>query len=116
MALLEHSHNLVFLKNLHTLAQQIHTGAQPIQIDGISLDIPRVVAVARCCSISFILTKEKRLRISRHGARLILSDTSIEATTKSAKALRDSLERNEVVYGSRTETQTWIVNNLIMRL
>ena len=43
---------------------------------------------------------EERLRDLRYGARLILSDTSIKAITKSAEALQDSLEKNEVVYGS----------------
>ena len=48
MDILKESHNNVFLKGLQTLSQQINIGSQPIEIDGRSLDIPRVVAIARC--------------------------------------------------------------------
>lgn len=54
MDMLKDSHNNVFLQGLQTLAQQIHVDAQPIEVDGRSLDVPRVIAVARCSRVSFL--------------------------------------------------------------
>lgn len=48
MDFLKDSHSYLFLQNLQALSEQIHIGAQPFEIDGSSLDIPKVVAVARC--------------------------------------------------------------------
>ena len=52
------SHNDVFLKGLDTLSQQVGIGAQPIVIDGRNLDVPGVVAAARC-SRRFSLPKRE---------------------------------------------------------
>ena len=48
MDILKESHNNVFLRDLQTLLQQSHNDSQAIEVDGKSLDIPKVVAVARC--------------------------------------------------------------------
>ena len=47
-------HSDVFLKGLQALLLQTHKDTQPFEIDGRSLDIPRVVAVARCSRYFFL--------------------------------------------------------------
>lgn len=84
MDFLKDSHSYLFLQNLQALSEQIHIGAQPFEIDGSSLDIPKVVAVAR------------------HGARIIVSSASMQATAQSAEAVRDSLAKKQIVYGVNT--------------
>ena len=63
MDILEDSHSRVFLRAFQALLQQTtQIGAQSFEIDGSSLDIPRVIAVARCSKQSFP-PKGKGLRL-----------------------------------------------------
>lgn len=54
MADLTDSHNHVFLRLLQTLSQHNHKNTQVIEVDGRSLDIPKVVAIARCSRNIFL--------------------------------------------------------------
>ena len=43
---------------------------------------------------------EIEAKIVRHGARIIVSSASMQATAQSAEAVRDSLAKKQIVYGS----------------
>lgn len=64
MADFRDSHNHVFLKLLQMLSHHNHKDTQVIQVDGRSLDIPKVVAIARCGKTpSYLRAKLKKFQV-----------------------------------------------------
>lgn len=69
MADLKDSHNHVFLSLVQTLSQHNHKDTQAIEVDGRSLDIPKVVAIARCGRNVFLPQSDaKKVQGMGHGS------------------------------------------------
>ena len=82
--------NDTFLSHWSDISAKLRGVAVNEEIDGKSLDLATVIAVAR------------------YGAASHLSDESIKAVVKSAQMVQDSIDKGEVVYGetnlSRAQT------------
>lgn len=76
----------------------LHAYLGRIFINGRSLDLASVIAVARLVNL-FSSYNSLGLLFSRHCSSIRIDETVVQSMEKSAKVVQDSLEKGETIYG-----------------
>ena len=105
-------HSLVALSSWKLFAERINPSgenAEVVLVDGKSLDIPTVVAIARYlpCFRDTGMTNA-HMDSQRHGAYAAVNDKTLAKLNESRLALEDSLDKGMVIYGECPRMRTLV--------
>lgn len=109
MAHIRDSHSWNVLSQWDKLVDRSQPGVKNV-LDGKHLDISTVVAVARLVFPRYI---PQYLQHSRDGSGVALDETVIPNLEESAKAVQESLDKGEIIYGTtNSDASSWKTNDV----
>jgi hypothetical protein len=98
MMAFNNSYNHTQLTHWESFTRKIQTKNKDVCINGRSLDLASVIAVARLVNL-FTSYNSLGLLFSRHCSSIRIDETVVQPMEKSAKVVQDSLEKGETIYG-----------------